>query len=201
MLPPMIRPSISYLASRLDLERSESRLEIGDVGLQLVESGCNAGLDLRGMSSRWAVGRDLVEGCLRHLDGWSLVLSKVRLEDQLIDNNVLDTGPDFPCVAFRASSWHEIILVGCPKSEAPKETLITWSALSAGRSSALCLAEMKARGKDCRPALNAESAPPPCRPIFNVTSSIRECGYQNQSHRARTQEKIVDNEQLLSVCY
>lgn len=44
------------------MKGSESRLQVGGVGLEIVESASNAGLELRGVLARWAVGRDLVEG-------------------------------------------------------------------------------------------------------------------------------------------
>lgn len=56
------------LASGLDLERSKSRLEIWSVVFEFVESGCNSDFGLVRVSSRWAVGHDLSECGLRHLD-------------------------------------------------------------------------------------------------------------------------------------
>lgn len=54
------------LSCRLDLQRSQRRLEIGNVGLEFVQSSRNVDLQLRWVSSRGAVGRDLVQGWLRH---------------------------------------------------------------------------------------------------------------------------------------
>jgi hypothetical protein len=59
----------SYLAGGDELERPEGSLHLRDVGLELVESGRNVALDLIGLGPRGAVGRDLVEGLLRHFDG------------------------------------------------------------------------------------------------------------------------------------
>lgn len=56
----------SYLAGGDELEGPEGGLHVRDVGLELVERSRNAGLDLRGLGPRGAVGRDLVEGLLRH---------------------------------------------------------------------------------------------------------------------------------------
>jgi hypothetical protein len=56
----------SYLAGGDELERPEGGLHVRDVGLELVERSRDAGLDLRGLGPRGAVGRDLVEGLLRH---------------------------------------------------------------------------------------------------------------------------------------
>lgn len=58
---------LSYLAGRDELQRAESDLEVGSVGLEIVESTSDAGLELRGVLSRGAVGSDLVEGGRRHL--------------------------------------------------------------------------------------------------------------------------------------
>lgn len=52
----------AYLSCRNELKRSESSLEIGGVGLEVIESTGNAGLELRGILTGWARGRDLVEG-------------------------------------------------------------------------------------------------------------------------------------------
>ena len=41
----------SYLTGRDDLERSQSGLEIGDVGLEFVESSCNCRFGLGGVLS------------------------------------------------------------------------------------------------------------------------------------------------------
>jgi hypothetical protein len=56
----------SYLAGGDELERPEGSLHVRDVGLELIESSRNAGLNLGGLGPRGAVGRDLVEGLLRH---------------------------------------------------------------------------------------------------------------------------------------
>jgi hypothetical protein len=50
------------LAGRHELERSQGNLEIGSVGLEIIESSRDAGLKLGWVLARWARGRDLVEG-------------------------------------------------------------------------------------------------------------------------------------------
>lgn len=52
---------LSYLASRNELERPQRAAHVRDVGLEIIESSGDAGLDLRGALPRWAVGGDLVE--------------------------------------------------------------------------------------------------------------------------------------------
>jgi len=60
----------SHLTGRDDLKRSEGDLEIGGVGLEVVESLSDAGLELGGVLPRGAVGSDLVKGLGAHFDGW-----------------------------------------------------------------------------------------------------------------------------------
>lgn len=57
---------ISYLAGRDELQRAESSLEVGSVGLKVVEGASDGGLKLRRVLARGAVGRDLVELRGRH---------------------------------------------------------------------------------------------------------------------------------------
>lgn len=54
--------SCSHLAGRDDLQRAEGDLEVGRVGLELVEGLGNVLLQLGRALSRGAVGGDLVEG-------------------------------------------------------------------------------------------------------------------------------------------
>ena len=54
--------SSSYLACGHELKRAERDLEVGRVGLEVVESSRDAGLQLGGALARGARGRDLVEG-------------------------------------------------------------------------------------------------------------------------------------------
>lgn len=64
----------SYLAGGDELKGPEGGLHVGDVGLELVESSGDAGLDLIGLGPRGGVGRDLVKGLLRHdgrISSWS----------------------------------------------------------------------------------------------------------------------------------
>lgn len=52
----------SHLACGHELKRAERDLEVGGVGLEVVESSRDAGLELGGALARRARGRDLVEG-------------------------------------------------------------------------------------------------------------------------------------------
>ena len=69
---PMFDPGSShlqlsaYLTGRDELQWPEGSLHVWDVGLELVQSSRNVGLDLIWLGPRWRVGRDLVEGLLRH---------------------------------------------------------------------------------------------------------------------------------------
>lgn len=65
----------SYLTGRDELKRSQRRLEVWDVRLEFVEGSSNAGLQLRWVLPRRAVGSDLVECLSRHDCDWSLVNS------------------------------------------------------------------------------------------------------------------------------
>ena len=51
----------------MNLKGSERGLEIWGVRLEFVKSSRNAGLELTWVSSRGAVGRNLVDSCLRHI--------------------------------------------------------------------------------------------------------------------------------------
>lgn len=68
---------LSYLAGRDELQRSESDLEIGSVGLEIVQSTSNAGLQLGGVLPRRAVVGDLVQGGGRHLGRRAVVETDV----------------------------------------------------------------------------------------------------------------------------
>ena len=68
----------SYLAGGDELERPEGGLHVRDVGLELVERSRDAGLDLRGLGPRGAVGRDLVQSVGGHF-GCGLKFEKVRV--------------------------------------------------------------------------------------------------------------------------
>ena len=59
----------SYLASRHELQRTQSALHVRDVGLELIQGGGDVGLDLGWFLPRRAVGGDLVERLLRHRGG------------------------------------------------------------------------------------------------------------------------------------
>ncbi|KAL1843534.1 hypothetical protein VTJ49DRAFT_1127 [Mycothermus thermophilus] len=59
----------SHLTGRDELQRPESRLEVGSVGLEVVEGAGNGLLDLGGVLAARAVGRDLVEGRRAHVGG------------------------------------------------------------------------------------------------------------------------------------
>lgn len=58
----------SYLLGRDELQRSESSLEVGSAGLEVVEGTSDAGLELRGVLAGGRVRRDLVERGGRHFD-------------------------------------------------------------------------------------------------------------------------------------
>lgn len=58
----MKSPGHSHLTGRDDLQRPESGLEVGSVGLEIVESSGNLRLQLGGVLPRRAVGSDLVKG-------------------------------------------------------------------------------------------------------------------------------------------
>lgn len=62
--------SSSHLLCVDELQRAQRRLEVGGVGLEVVKSGGNLRLQLRGVLAGRAVGRDLVESGGRHLDCW-----------------------------------------------------------------------------------------------------------------------------------
>lgn len=53
--------SIAYLSSGDDLKRAKSSLEVRGVALKVVKSASDAGLELAGLCTRWAVRRDLVD--------------------------------------------------------------------------------------------------------------------------------------------
>ncbi|KUI59297.1 hypothetical protein VP1G_11067 [Cytospora mali] len=55
---------------RDELQRSESDLEIGSVGLEIVESTSDAGLELRRVLARGRGGDDLVQLRGGHFDCW-----------------------------------------------------------------------------------------------------------------------------------
>ena len=57
---------LSYLASGDELQRPQRTAHVWDIGLKVVERIGDVGLDLRGVLTRRAVGRDLVEGGGRH---------------------------------------------------------------------------------------------------------------------------------------
>ncbi len=44
------------------MKRSQCGLQVGGVGLEVVESASDVGLELGWLLTRWARGRDLVEG-------------------------------------------------------------------------------------------------------------------------------------------
>lgn len=59
----------SYLTGGHELQWTQSALHVRDVGLELIQGGCDVGLDLRRFGPRWTVGSDLVERLLRHRGG------------------------------------------------------------------------------------------------------------------------------------
>ncbi|KAI9166531.1 hypothetical protein HJFPF1_02638 [Paramyrothecium foliicola] len=79
------RSRCSHLAGRDELQRSQGDLEIGSVGLEIVESLSNVLLKLGGVLPRRAVGGDLVQGLGAHLDWWCTTVS---VEDVVIESDV-----------------------------------------------------------------------------------------------------------------
>lgn len=77
----------AYLTGRHELQRAKRRLHVWDVGLELVESGGNVALDLIWLSPRWTVGRDLVQGLLRHL-GRLVMGGRCRCREVVINKSV-----------------------------------------------------------------------------------------------------------------
>lgn len=61
MIAMQKEPALSHLAGRHELQRAQGNLEVGRVGLEVVQSTSNAGLQLRGRSPRRAVRRNLVQ--------------------------------------------------------------------------------------------------------------------------------------------
>ena len=54
--------SKAHLSCGNELKGSQCGLQVGGVGLEVVESASDAGLELGWLLARWARGRDLVEG-------------------------------------------------------------------------------------------------------------------------------------------
>lgn len=75
---------LAHLSGRNDLKWSQRSLQVGSVGLEIVQSTSNAGLELRWALAGWAVGRDLVEGA--HID-WLGVRIVVRKKELLLLGN------------------------------------------------------------------------------------------------------------------
>lgn len=67
----------SYLAGGDELQRPEGGAHVRNVGLELVESGRDAGLDLGRLGARRRVEGDLVHGLLRHGGGWVIDIAGV----------------------------------------------------------------------------------------------------------------------------
>lgn len=53
---------MAYLFGRDELKRAEGSLQVGGVGLEIIESSGNAGLKLGRLLARLAVWSDLVDG-------------------------------------------------------------------------------------------------------------------------------------------
>ena len=53
---------VAYLSCIDELKRTESGLQVGGVGLEVIESASNAGLEFGWVRTGWALGRDLLEG-------------------------------------------------------------------------------------------------------------------------------------------
>ena len=52
----------AHLSCGNELKGSQCGLQVGGVGLEVIESASDAGLELGWLLARWARGRDLVEG-------------------------------------------------------------------------------------------------------------------------------------------
>lgn len=65
---------LAHLSCVRELKGSESGLQVGSVGLEVVQSASNAGLELRGILARRAVSRNLVAGHLDFLTWTSLAM-------------------------------------------------------------------------------------------------------------------------------
>ena len=52
----------AHLSCRNELKGSQCGLQVGGVGLEVIESASDAGLELGWLLTGWARGRDLVEG-------------------------------------------------------------------------------------------------------------------------------------------
>ena len=77
-----IFPISSYLASGHKVERPQGALHVWNVGLKLVERICDARLNLRGLLPRGAVGSDLVQCGVRHIEAklWLFVALTLKGE-------------------------------------------------------------------------------------------------------------------------
>lgn len=80
--------SSSHLLGIDELQRTQRRLEVGGVGLQVVEGRGDLGLKLRRVLARGAVGRDLVQGGGRHLDCVIPWEELTRIEMAVVDVDV-----------------------------------------------------------------------------------------------------------------
>lgn len=81
------------------MKGSEGRLQVGGVGLEIVESASDAGLELGGVLARWARGRDLVEGA--H-DCW-LTRGVLELEFEIV--KLASSGRNFLGSKTVSESW------------------------------------------------------------------------------------------------
>jgi hypothetical protein len=69
----------AHLSCRYDLKRSEGHLQVGCVGLQVIEGAGDGRLELRGVLAGWAVSRNLVEGA----HGYESALAVLELEVEI----------------------------------------------------------------------------------------------------------------------
>lgn len=102
--PSAVQWFLSYLAGGDELQRAQSDLEVGSVGLEVVESTSDAGLELRGVLPRRAVGSDLVQGGGRHLGRRVSEVSRGCCQDKKLQSQRHDRLQHGIILSFRCCS-------------------------------------------------------------------------------------------------
>lgn len=111
----------SYLTGVDELKGAESALEVGSVGLKVVEGASDGGLKLRGVLARGAVGRDLVELRGRHFgDCRYRVDRSVVVDCKSLEESGRDDG-----LALRKVEWVPIC-GAAPRTRARKPSAYRW---------------------------------------------------------------------------
>jgi hypothetical protein len=90
----------SYLTRRHKLQWTERGAHVGHVGLEVVQGGSDAALNLAGLGPRWRVGRDLVQGLGRH-DEERCVDGEVRRAWKF--ENIDESGEDLGFVVYQSA--------------------------------------------------------------------------------------------------